>query len=108
MTLSRVFRTLVLAALPIVAACASQPAPRTAATRTSQAMPKQLPDTTWGTQVLVLARDRMGELWVGTYGRGLFVFRSDSARWEQIASKSGDSTSISWNFINSLAFPPDS
>lgn len=71
-------------------------------------MPTQLPDTTWGTHVLVVTYGPDDNLWVGTYGRGIFVFRTDSARWEHIASKRGDSTSISWNFVNSFAFPSDS
>ncbi|MGQ0814695.1 MAG: peptidoglycan DD-metalloendopeptidase family protein [Gemmatimonadota bacterium] len=70
--------------------------------------PTQVPDTTWGTHVLVVARSPEPDvrLWVGTYGRGIFVFRPDSAKWDRLTS--GDSTAISWNFVNSFAFPDDS
>ncbi|HUP90199.1 MAG TPA: peptidoglycan DD-metalloendopeptidase family protein [Longimicrobiales bacterium] len=71
-------------------------------------LPTQVPDTAWGTHVLVVTAGPRNNLWVGTYGRGIFVFRSDSSKWEQIQSKKGDSTSISWNFVNSFAFPADS
>ena len=70
--------------------------------------PTQVPDTTWGTHVLVVARAPDNRLWVGTYGRGIFIFTPDSAKWTRLTTKSGDSTSISWNFVNSLAFPSDS
>ena len=93
-----------------VAACAGSGAQRPRATLNPMeaVMPTQLPDTSFGTHVLVVTRNADGTLWVGTYGRGIFVFHPDSARWERILSKSGDSTSISWNFVNSFAFPPDS
>jgi murein DD-endopeptidase MepM/ murein hydrolase activator NlpD len=72
-------------------------------------LPPVLPDTTWGTHVLAVARSpRDRTLWVGTYGRGIFVTRQDSAKWRRIASTRGDTTSISWNFVNSLAFGKDS
>lgn len=73
------------------------------------ALPHQLPDSTWGTHVLVVTRAPNGALWVGTYGRGIFVFRNDTTeRWDRLTARSGDSTSISWDFVNSFAFPPDS
>lgn len=73
-------------------------------------LPPQLPDTLFGTHVLAVTRSpHDGSLWVGTYGRGIFVTRTDSTQlWRRIASVRGDSTSISWNFVNSLAFPRDS
>jgi hypothetical protein len=73
-------------------------------------LPSELPDTAFGTQVLVVARsphDR--SLWAGTYGRGMFATRTDSTqKWRRIVTVRGDSTSISWNFVNSIAFPKDS
>lgn len=71
-------------------------------------MPTQLPDSAWGTHVLIVGQAPDMKLWVGTYGRGIFVFRQDSAKWERLTSKRGDSTSISWDFVNSLSFPNDS
>jgi hypothetical protein len=73
-------------------------------------LPSELPDTAFGTHVLVVARSpRDRSLWIGTYGRGIFVTRTDSTqKWRRITTVRGDSTSISWNFINSISFPKDS
>ena len=71
-------------------------------------MPEALPDSTgFGNHVLVLAEGPGRTLWAGTYGRGIYV-SGDSSGWNRIAVRPNDSTSISWNFVNSLAFPPDS
>ena len=71
-------------------------------------LPAQLPDTTgWGVHVLALGVDPGGSLWAGTYGKGIFVLRSGSNQWEHISPVAGDSTSISWGFVNSFAFPED-
>lgn len=98
----------VLVLVLVLAGCASTASsPRRADDElTSYSIPTQVPDTTWGTHVLVVGRAPDARLWVGTYGRGMFVWRPDSSKWERMVS--GDSTAISWNFINSLAFPSDS
>ncbi len=64
-----------------------------------------LPDPSgWGTQVLAVAVAPNGAVWVGTYGDGIYVSRDGTGGdWEHIAS-SDDSTSISWDFVNSFAF----
>ena len=62
-----------------------------------------LPDSTGlGPHVLALAESPRGELWAGTYGRGIFVLRRGAREWERIAA--GDSTGISWDYVNSIAF----
>jgi murein DD-endopeptidase MepM/ murein hydrolase activator NlpD len=71
----------------------------------------------FGMHVLALGVDRDGELWAGTYGHGIFVLRAEDERpdtmppaprgWSRIQSRSGDDTSISWDFINSFTFPAD-
>jgi len=63
-----------------------------------------LPDPSgWGTHVLAVAVAPDGAVWVGTYGDGIYVSRDGTgADWEHITS--GDSTSISWDFVNSFAF----
>lgn len=68
--------------------------------------PPPLPDSL-GTppHVLAIAPSPTGDLWVGTYGRGIFVLRYNGRGWERITS--GDSTSISWDFVNSFAFSAD-
>jgi len=68
-----------------------------------------LPDPDgWGTHVLAVGVDPDGAVWVGTYGQGIFVSRSGLGDdWEHIVASRDDSTSISWNFVNSFAFAPD-
>lgn len=71
----------------------------------------------FGIHVLALGSDRDGQLWAGTYGQGIFVLRNPGERtdttppapqhWNRIQSRSGDDTSISWDFVNSFAFPAD-
>ena len=63
-----------------------------------------LPDSTGlGAHVLALATSPQRELWVGTYGSGIFVKRRDQPQWEWI-SEARDSNSISWDFVNSITF----
>jgi murein DD-endopeptidase MepM/ murein hydrolase activator NlpD len=68
-----------------------------------------LPDPDgWGTHVLAVGVAPDGAVWVGTYGQGMFVSRSGRGDdWEQIVASREDSTSISWNFVNSFAFAGD-
>ncbi|MBA2564088.1 MAG: M23 family metallopeptidase [Gemmatimonadetes bacterium] len=65
-----------------------------------------LPDSSgWGTHVLAVAQAPEGAVWVGTYGQGIYVSRDGSGRaWENLRSR--DSTSISWDFVNAIAFAP--
>lgn len=66
-----------------------------------------LPDSSgWGVHVLTATQDRQGAVWVGTYGQGIFRLAPDASRWERIRSAQGDSTAISWDFVNALAFGP--
>ena len=70
--------------------------------------PPQLPDSTgFGTHVLSIVRGPRRQVWIGTYGRGIYVL-PDSGGWQRIASRANDSTSLSWNFVNALAFASDS
>jgi hypothetical protein len=66
-----------------------------------------LPDSTgWGTQVLTFAEDPDGAVWVGTYGEGIYVSRDGSGRsWERLRDD-GEDGSISWGFVNAIAFAP--
>ncbi len=67
-----------------------------------------LPDSTgWGVHVLALARAPDSSIWVGTYGRGIFVLRPGANTWEHIAH-SDDTTarSISWDFVHAFGFGP--
>ncbi|MFN2431405.1 MAG: peptidoglycan DD-metalloendopeptidase family protein [Gemmatimonadota bacterium] len=66
-----------------------------------------MPDSSgWGTHVLTVATAPDGAVWVGTYGQGIYVSRDGSGReWENLRSR--DSTSISWDFVNAIAFHGD-
>lgn len=65
-----------------------------------------LPDSSgWGVHVLTATQDRAGTVWVGTYGQGIFRLPADSAHWQRIRSDT-TSTSISWDFVNAIAFGP--
>ena len=111
MDLTARLKSLVSAAALVatITACGSAPPRPAEQQQRAAAVPPALPDTTWGTHVLVITRSpRTGMLWAGTYGRGIFVSRPDSARYRRIINASGDSTSISWNFVNSISFGKDS
>jgi murein DD-endopeptidase MepM/ murein hydrolase activator NlpD len=63
-----------------------------------------LPDSTgWGVHVLSVARDPRGAIWVGTYGHGIYRLPAGATAWESIRHDSTE-TSISWDFVQALAF----
>ena len=65
-----------------------------------------LPDSSgWGIKVLTSVIAPGGARWVGTYGRGIFVLDRGARVWRQIHSDT-TSTSLSWDFVNSIAFGP--
>jgi hypothetical protein len=90
-------------ALLVAAACGSapsQPPPE----RVGDPLPPPLPDTTgWGVHALALARADDGTLWVGTYGRGIYVLRADTRDWQQVAAAPADSGTLR-SPVNSIAF----
>jgi ligand-binding sensor domain-containing protein len=51
---------------------------------------------------------RDGEVWAGTYGRGIYHLPADSRQWQITETIEANDQSISWNFVNSFAFPADS
>jgi murein DD-endopeptidase MepM/ murein hydrolase activator NlpD len=71
----------------------------------SQGIPP-LPDSTgWGIHVLTVARDPRGAIWVGTYGHGIYRLPAGATAWEQIRhDTTANSSSISWDFVQALAF----
>jgi len=72
----------------------------------AQARLPALPDSTgWGVHVLAAAQDHSGAVWLGTYGQGIFRLPADSSRWQRIRSDTSGS-SISWDFVNAIAFGP--
>lgn len=73
---------------------------------TAQASLPALPDSSgWGVHVLTATRDRHGDVWVGTYGKGIFRLRKGTKHWEQIRHDTTE-TSISWDFVHAIAFGP--
>lgn len=90
-------------------ACGTAPARDTDTVRPVEAsLPPALPDSTpFGVHVLALGQQN-NQLWVGTYGKGILRLRPRARQWEQITARENDSTSISWDFVNSLAFGKDS
>lgn len=81
--------------------------PVTAAQSVRPESPLPDPDG-WGAHVLAVGVAPDGAVWVGTYGQGIFVSRSGLGDdWERIVAAREDSTSISWDFVNSFAFAED-
>ena len=65
-----------------------------------------LPDSTgFGVPVLAVARAPDGALWVGTYGRGIYVLKAGDSAWTHLARDRNDDRSISFDFIHAFAFP---
>ena len=63
-----------------------------------------LPDSGgWGVHVLTAARDGGGAIWVGTYGRGMYRLPPGATEWE-VMRRDSSGTSISWDFIQAIAF----
>jgi murein DD-endopeptidase MepM/ murein hydrolase activator NlpD len=62
------------------------------------------------TKVLASAIAPGGVRWYGTYGRGILIHEevpggpSESFRWRQLTRNGNDSTTISFDFVNSIAF----
>jgi len=67
-----------------------------------------LPDSTgWGVHVLTIAGGPDSTIWVGSYGRGIFVWRPGATAWEHIhASDDTAARSISWDFVHAFGFGP--
>ena len=81
-------------------------------TAAAQVIPP-LPDSSgWGVHVLAIARAPDSAIWVGTYGKGIFVLRGgagsgEGAVWEHIrASDDTSAHAISWDFVHAFAFGP--
>jgi murein DD-endopeptidase MepM/ murein hydrolase activator NlpD len=66
-----------------------------------------LPDSLgWGVHVLAIAGPD-SEIWIGTYGQGIFVLRKGVGSWEQIRSSSDTAAhAISWDFVHAFGFGP--
>ena len=73
---------------------------------TAQALPP-LPDSGSPVHVLALARAPDGAVWVGTYGRGIYVLRPAAHDWEHLTHAADSAAhSISWDFVHAFAFGP--
>src|SRR5688500_14606097 len=89
----------------VVSGCAGSGSapPRQPVGRPAEAtLPPALPDSGgFGSHVLALARSPDTALWVGTYGKGVYVLESRAKVWRRITARPNDSTSLSWDFVNS-------
>ncbi len=65
-----------------------------------------LPEASFGTHVLALARAPDGTLWAGTYGAGIAVLRPGAVAWGFLLPDTS-ATSIAWGFVHAFAFAPD-
>ena len=69
-----------------------------------------LPDSAgFPTQILTQVRRPNGEVWIGTYGRGIFVRPVTGGpveQWRHLARKRSDTTTISFDFVHAIAFGP--
>lgn len=66
-----------------------------------------LPDSAgWGVHVLAAARDAGGSVWLGTYGLGILRLAPGAKAWEVIRRDTSTTTSLSWDFVQALAFGP--
>ena len=101
---------LTLGAAPLAAQVDAPPArrPTRATPRPTPPVIVPLPDSTgFGVPVLAVTKAPDGALWVGTYGRGIYVLRPGDSSWTHIVR---DTTghSISFDFVHAFAFPrPD-
>ena len=68
----------------------------------------QVPDSAGApTRILARATRSNGDIWIGTYGRGIFVRPRGGGppeSWRHLANRPGDSTSISFDYVNAIAF----
>jgi murein DD-endopeptidase MepM/ murein hydrolase activator NlpD len=79
-------------------------APRAAPREAPPVIPA-LPDSTgFGVPVLTVTKAPDGALWVGTYGRGIYVLRPGDSTWSRIV-RDTTGRSISFDFVHAFAFP---
>jgi murein DD-endopeptidase MepM/ murein hydrolase activator NlpD len=65
-----------------------------------------LPDSTgFGVPVLAVAKAPDGALWVGTYGRGIYVLSPGDSTWRHLVRERGSDSTISFDFVHAFAFP---
>lgn len=81
-------------------------APRAPVTREQPPEIVPLPDTTgFGVPVLAVAKAPDGALWVGTYGRGIYILRAGDSAWTHLVRDRENDRSISFDFVHAFAFP---
>lgn len=94
------------AASPMAAQVDARPRAPRATTREAPPAIPPLPDSTgFGVPVLSVARAPDGALWVGTYGRGIYVLKAGDSTWQHLARERGNDRSISFDFVHAFAFP---
>ncbi|HET7041828.1 MAG TPA: hypothetical protein VFI13_07405, partial [Gemmatimonadales bacterium] len=94
-----------VAAAPLSAQVGAPRRPTRAVTRPQPPEIAPLPDSTgFGVPVLAVAKAPDGALWVGTYGRGIYVLRPGDSTWSHIV-RDTSGHSISFDFVHAFAFP---
>lgn len=72
--------------------------------------PLTIPDSAGApTRILTQATRSNGDIWIGTYGRGMFVrprAGGPPEEWRHIVRNRADTTSISLDFVHAIAFGP--
>ncbi|HEX7918514.1 MAG TPA: two-component regulator propeller domain-containing protein, partial [Gemmatimonadales bacterium] len=109
--MSKTLLTLALITLSVAPALDAQVdarprAPRAPTTREEPPVIAPLPDSTgFGVPVLAVAKAPDGALWVGTYGRGIYVLKQGDSVWTHIVRDRANDHSISFDFVHAFAFP---
>src|SRR6478735_6675696 len=64
-----------------------------------------LPDSAgFGVPVLAVTKAPDGSLWVGTYGRGIYILNAGDSTWRRLVTSDAPGA-ISFDFIHAFAFP---
>ena len=98
--------TAALTAAGLSAQINAPPRAQRAATREPPPTIVPLPDSSgFGVPVLTVTKAPDGALWVGTYGRGIYVLKPGDSSWTHIVRDRNHDRSIAFDFIHAFAFP---
>jgi len=108
MSKSRVVACAALVGTMLAAGCGTAPPEPPRQGPQTRRLPPPLPTTSpFGIHVLALGVDPTGGVWAGTFGEGMFHLAADTSSWKHIVPDPANDSSISWGFVNSLAFAAD-
>src|SRR5688572_5507513 len=108
MGVSAVIRSLFALCLSAAPLAAQVNAPARAPQQSTREAPPAvlaLPDSSgFGVPVLAVTKAPDGALWVGTYGRGIYILKGGDSTWSRLVT-SDSAGAISFDFIHAFAFP---